>query len=67
MSAKSAVKSAALICGTATLAVVVAVVLGVVDELHAEATSPIASTALVIAMDLRPVPIDLPSVDNNKL
>jgi len=63
MSAKSAVKSAALSCGTAAFAVDFAVEAGVLDELHAETTSPNESTALVIAMDLRPVPIDLPSVD----
>src|SRR5665811_1175369 len=64
MSAKSAVKSAALICGTAAAVFDVAVDGGVVDELHAETASPNESTALVIAMDLRPVPIVFPSVDN---
>jgi hypothetical protein len=63
MSAKSAVKSAALICGTAA-DVFDVVEDGVVDELHAETTSPNESTAPVIAMDLRPVPIVFPSVDN---
>jgi hypothetical protein len=65
MSAKSAVKSPALICGMA--AVVVADVLveeGVVDELHAEAANPNESTAHVSAKDFLPVPIDFPSVDS---
>src|SRR5665647_122334 len=64
MSAKSAVKSAALICGTAAAVVDDLVEEGVVDELHAEDTSPKESTAHVSAKDFRPVPIDFPSVDN---
>jgi hypothetical protein len=67
MSAKSAVKSAALICGTGPDVPDGVVEDGVVDELHAETTSPSDSTAVVIAIDLRPVLIDFPSVDNANL
>jgi len=65
MSAKSDLKSAALICGTAVDAFEdVAVEEDVVDELHPEAatTSPNESNAPVNATDFRAVPIDFPSV-----
>jgi len=60
MSAKSALKSAALICGMAFVAAGVLVEEGVVDELHAEteATSPNESNALVSAKDLLAVRIE---------
>jgi hypothetical protein len=66
MTAKSTLKSPALTCGVVAVVVVddVAVEDGVAVELHAETTSPKDSAALVIAMDLRPVPIELPSVVN---
>jgi hypothetical protein len=72
MSAKSAVKSAALILGMAADDVVVEDVVvedGVADELHAETetTSPNENNALVSAKDLRAVSIDFPSVDNATL
>jgi hypothetical protein len=56
-----------LICGTAAdVFADVFVEDGVVDEPHAETetTSPNESNALIIAKDLRPVPIDFPSVDD---
>jgi hypothetical protein len=70
MSAKSDLKSAALICGTAVDAFdVVLVEEVVVDELHAEAetTSPKESNAPVNATDFRAVPIDLPSVGDSPI
>jgi hypothetical protein len=64
MSAKSDLKSAALSCGTAVDALEDEVGEDVVDELHAETTSPNESKAPVSATDFRVVPIDFPSVDS---
>jgi hypothetical protein len=67
MSEKLEVKSAALTCGTAAEFVADPVGEEVVEELHAETTSPTESSAPVRAKDLRAVFIDLPSLDDSDL
>jgi len=57
------VKSAALTSGTAAVFDAAGVGEDVVVELHPEITSPNESNAPVRAMDLRAVPIEIPSLD----